>query len=133
MAGERTFAIIKPDAVKKKVAGQILARIEESGLDIVAMKKMTLTELSEILEISLDNEQAMTMAQQALKVYQRLAQDKPKDQQAQFDLATISIIQLGTDFTQALYRFDCGSGSIEVERRAEQDQLPGRNTVRSPE
>ena len=44
MALERTFAIIKPDAVKKKVAGQILARIEESGLDIVAMKKMQLTE-----------------------------------------------------------------------------------------
>jgi nucleoside-diphosphate kinase len=44
MAVERTFAIIKPDAVKKKVAGQILARIEESGLDIVAMKKMHLSE-----------------------------------------------------------------------------------------
>jgi nucleoside-diphosphate kinase len=39
MAVERTFAIIKPDAVKKKVAGQILARIEESGLGIVAMKR----------------------------------------------------------------------------------------------
>jgi nucleoside-diphosphate kinase len=44
MAVERTFAIIKPDAVKKKVAGQILARIEASGLEIIAMKKMQLTE-----------------------------------------------------------------------------------------
>ena len=44
MAVERTFAIIKPDAVKKKVAGQILARIEESGLDIIAMKKLHLSE-----------------------------------------------------------------------------------------
>lgn len=44
MAVERTFAIIKPDAVEKRVAGQILARIEESGLEIVAMKKMQLTE-----------------------------------------------------------------------------------------
>jgi len=44
MAVERTFAIIKPDAVKKKVAGQILARIEESGLDIIAMKKIQLSE-----------------------------------------------------------------------------------------
>ena len=42
MAVERTFAIIKPDAVAKKVAGQIIARIEESGLDIVAMKRMQL-------------------------------------------------------------------------------------------
>jgi nucleoside-diphosphate kinase len=39
---ERTFAIIKPDAVAKKVAGQILARIEESGLEIIAMKRMQL-------------------------------------------------------------------------------------------
>ena len=44
MAVERTFAIIKPDAVKKKVAGQILARIEESGLEIIAMKKIQLSE-----------------------------------------------------------------------------------------
>jgi len=44
MAVERTFAIIKPDAVKKKVAGQILARIEEAGLDIIAMKKLQLNE-----------------------------------------------------------------------------------------
>lgn len=44
MAVERTFAIIKPDAVKHKVSGHILARIEESGLEIVAMKKMHLSE-----------------------------------------------------------------------------------------
>lgn len=44
MAVERTFAIIKPDAVKKKVAGQILARIEASGLDIIAIKKLQLSE-----------------------------------------------------------------------------------------
>lgn len=44
MAVERTFAIIKPDAVEKKVVGRILSRIEESGLEIVAMKKIRLTE-----------------------------------------------------------------------------------------
>ncbi len=44
MAVERTFAIIKPDAVRKKVAGQILARIEESGLEIIALKKIQLSE-----------------------------------------------------------------------------------------
>lgn len=44
MAVERTFAIIKPDAVRNKVAGQILARIEGSGLEIVAMKKLQLSE-----------------------------------------------------------------------------------------
>jgi nucleoside-diphosphate kinase len=44
MAVERTFAIIKPDAVQHKVAGQILSRIEETGLEIVAMKKLQLSE-----------------------------------------------------------------------------------------
>ena len=44
MAVERTFAIIKPDAVRNKTAGKILSRIEESGLEIVAMKEMQLSE-----------------------------------------------------------------------------------------
>lgn len=44
MAVERTFAIIKPDAVRKKLAGQILARIEDAGLEIIGMKKMHLSE-----------------------------------------------------------------------------------------
>ena len=38
----RTFAIIKPDAVAKKTAGQIIARIEESGLEIIALKRLQL-------------------------------------------------------------------------------------------
>jgi len=39
---QRTLAIIKPDAVAKKVAGRIISMIEDSGLDIVAMKRMRL-------------------------------------------------------------------------------------------
>jgi nucleoside-diphosphate kinase len=39
---QRTFAIIKPDAVAKKVAGQIIARIEDTGLDLIAMKRLQL-------------------------------------------------------------------------------------------
>ncbi len=35
---ERTFAIIKPDAVKAGVIGRILARIEQEGFRIVAMR-----------------------------------------------------------------------------------------------
>jgi len=42
---QRTLAIIKPDAAGRSgVAGQILTRIEESGLEIVALKKIRLTE-----------------------------------------------------------------------------------------
>ena len=35
---ERTFAIIKPDAVEARKAGQILARIEAAGFTIRAMR-----------------------------------------------------------------------------------------------
>jgi nucleoside-diphosphate kinase len=35
---ERTFAIIKPDAVKKGAAGKILARIEEAGFRVCALR-----------------------------------------------------------------------------------------------
>ena len=35
---ERTFAIIKPDAVKSRYAGRIIQRIEEAGFTIRAMQ-----------------------------------------------------------------------------------------------
>ncbi len=40
---ERTFAIIKPDAVKARQAGEILARIEKAGFTVVAMRLRHLT------------------------------------------------------------------------------------------
>jgi nucleoside-diphosphate kinase len=40
---ERTFAIIKPDAVERKLAGQILARIEGAGFRVRAMRLHHLT------------------------------------------------------------------------------------------
>src|SRR5688500_20120664 len=35
---DRTFAIIKPDAVSRRLAGQILARIEAAGFTVRAMR-----------------------------------------------------------------------------------------------
>jgi nucleoside-diphosphate kinase len=40
---ERTLAIIKPDAVEKGVAGEIITRIERSGFAIVAAKMLRLS------------------------------------------------------------------------------------------
>ena len=40
---QRTFAIIKPDAVKARHAGRILQRIEEAGFRVVAMRLQHLT------------------------------------------------------------------------------------------
>jgi nucleoside-diphosphate kinase len=44
MAIERTFSIIKPDAVAKNVIGQIYSRFESNGLKIVAAKMLHLTQ-----------------------------------------------------------------------------------------
>ncbi len=42
-APERTLAIVKPDAVAKGSAGRIIARIEQAGFKVVAMKMIHLT------------------------------------------------------------------------------------------
>ncbi len=43
MALERTFAIIKPDAVGRGLQGEILSRIHKAGFRIVAIRSMRLT------------------------------------------------------------------------------------------
>ena len=40
---QRTFAIIKPDAVKRRLAGKILQRIEDAGFTIRAMRRLHLS------------------------------------------------------------------------------------------
>ncbi|HOI70683.1 MAG TPA: nucleoside-diphosphate kinase [Methanobacterium sp.] len=37
---EKSFLMLKPDAVKRKLAGKIIARLEEKGLKIVAAKML---------------------------------------------------------------------------------------------
>ncbi|MDG2943178.1 nucleoside-diphosphate kinase [Exercitatus varius] len=43
MALERTLSIIKPDVVERHLIGQILARFEQSGFRITAIKMLHLT------------------------------------------------------------------------------------------
>ena len=43
MAIERTFSIVKPDAVAKNVIGQIYSRFEAAGLKIVASRMLHLS------------------------------------------------------------------------------------------
>ena len=42
----RTLAIIKPDAVKKNVAGQIIVKITESGFKVKGLKMVSLSRAS---------------------------------------------------------------------------------------
>ena len=43
MAIERTFSIIKPDAVGKNVIGEIISRFEKNGLRVIASKMLHLS------------------------------------------------------------------------------------------
>ena len=43
MAVQRTFSIIKPDATKRNLTGQIIAKFEEAGLRVIASKRIQLT------------------------------------------------------------------------------------------
>jgi nucleoside-diphosphate kinase len=43
MAIERTLSIIKPDATRRNLTGEINARFEKAGLRIVAQKRLRLT------------------------------------------------------------------------------------------
>lgn len=43
MALERTFSIVKPDATKRNLTGEIVAKLEAAGLRVVAQKRIQLT------------------------------------------------------------------------------------------
>ncbi len=45
MAIERTFSIIKPDAVAKNAVGKVLTLLEEGGLRVVAQRMLRLSEV----------------------------------------------------------------------------------------
>ncbi|NLY89134.1 MAG: nucleoside-diphosphate kinase [Firmicutes bacterium] len=41
---EKTLVILKPDALRRKLVGEILSRFERLGLDLLAVKMITFTE-----------------------------------------------------------------------------------------
>lgn len=40
---ERTFIMLKPDCVQRRLAGRILARFEDKGLNVIALKMLRIT------------------------------------------------------------------------------------------
>jgi nucleoside-diphosphate kinase len=43
MNQERTFAMLKPGVLQRRMAGELLSRIEKKGLSVIALKLMTIT------------------------------------------------------------------------------------------
>ena len=40
---ERTFVMFKPDCVQRRLVGRVLSRFEDKGLNIVAMKMLSIS------------------------------------------------------------------------------------------
>lgn len=40
---ERTLVLLKPDCIERRLAGRVIARLEDKGLNIIAMKLMRVT------------------------------------------------------------------------------------------
>ena len=40
---ERTLVLLKPDCVQRRLMGRVLARMEDKGLNVVAMKMLRIT------------------------------------------------------------------------------------------
>jgi len=40
---ERTLILLKPDCVQRRLMGRVIARFEDKGLNIIAMKMMRVT------------------------------------------------------------------------------------------
>ena len=43
MASERTLILVKPDGIQRRLIGNIIGRIENKGLNLIAMKMMQVT------------------------------------------------------------------------------------------
>ena len=48
MEKERTFAMIKPGVLQRRIFGEVITRLEQKGFNIIAMKMLEITkELAE--------------------------------------------------------------------------------------
>jgi nucleoside-diphosphate kinase len=65
MTVQRTLAIVKPDAVAKRVVGRILTRIEEAGFTIVAAK---------LVQMSIDEARGFYFVHRERPFYQSLCE-----------------------------------------------------------
>ncbi len=76
---ERTFVLIKPDAVQRGLIGEIIARIERTGLKVVALKMVKPTKEQALKFYPSDEQWLISVANKSLTVYKQLGLDPKKD------------------------------------------------------
>jgi len=91
---ERTFVIIKPDAIQRGLVGEIIKRIESTGLKLVAIKFANANE--EKLWTHYNKDDAWFLKQGQRLLDQRVAAGLPVEKEA---------IEYGKDIIKALVKF----------------------------
>jgi len=91
---ERTFVILKPDAIQRGLVGEIIKRIEATGLKLVALKFTMATEEQLWQHYNKDDAWFQKQGQRVLE--QRRAAGLPTDKEA---------IEYGKDIIAALVKF----------------------------
>jgi nucleoside-diphosphate kinase len=76
---ERTFVLIKPDAVQRGLIGEIIARFEKTGLKVVALKMVKPTKEQALKFYPSDEQWLISVANKSLTVYKQLGLDPKKD------------------------------------------------------
>lgn len=66
---ERTLVLVKPDGVKRGLAGEILSRIERRGLKIVAIKMVQATKAQILKHLPTDPEWVLRLGDKGLKTF----------------------------------------------------------------
>lgn len=95
---ERTLVILKPDAVQRGLVGEIIKRIENTGLKLVALKMVMATEDQLWKHYNKDDEWFLKKGQRTLD--ERKASGMTVDKEA---------IEYGKDIIRALVKFmSCG-------------------------
>ena len=95
---ERTFVILKPDAVQRGLIGEVIKRIENTGLKLVALKMVNATEEQLWNHYSKDDEWFLKKGNRTIE--ERTAMGMPIEKEA---------IEYGKDIIRALVKFmSCG-------------------------
>lgn len=95
---ERTFVILKPDAVQRGLIGEVIKRIENTGLKLVALKMVNATEKQLWDHYSKDDEWFLKKGNRTIE--ERTAMGMPIEKEA---------IEYGKDIIRALVKFmSCG-------------------------
>lgn len=94
MIKERTFVIIKPDAIQRNLIGDIISRIERTGLKIIALKMLVANE--DVLWNHYNKDDAWFLEKGNIAIESRKSQALPIEKEA---------IEYGKDILRANIEF----------------------------